>query len=170
MLLDYTSSPVGPYHELLYVGGFFEHSGHLFPSVTRILVDRAASREAGRENWGLPKELADFRWQDGFVRVEQGGVFLAEFGWEGLGPQLPAATCPLPTRWRTLAQPWAGEVLFTAPQATGRLRLARLSQALIHPALFPDVGFERPLLTLQLTRFELTFPPARRLAQQAGRR
>ena len=161
LLLRYRDSPVGPYHELLYVGGFFAENGAVRPSVTRILVDGEASARAGRDLWGLPKELARFDWQDGFVRVEQEDRLVAEFAWRAFGPRLPALSAPVPRAWRTLAQPWQGRTLFTGPRAAGWLRPARLTRALVNPALFPDVGGQRPLLTLAISDLRLLFPAAR---------
>jgi hypothetical protein len=63
-LVHYFDSPVGPYNEYavieLQLGG---------PSVTEMLVDSIESREAGRELWGFPKELADLQWQSGGTRI-----------------------------------------------------------------------------------------------------
>lgn len=166
LLLHYTRSPVGPYHELLYVGGFFSGGGGTHPRVTHILVDSPDSLRAGRDLWGLPKELAHFDWKDGFVRVEQQGQLVAEFAWHACGPRLPALSAPIPKAGRTLAQLWAGEVRLTRPQAVGQVRPARLSHKLVNPALFPDV--ERPLLTLALSEVRLRFPPAEVGQEESG--
>ncbi len=167
LLLSYERSPVGPYHELLYIGGFFDVGGALHPRVTRILVDSPASLEAGRDLWGLPKALARFDWHDKFVRVERAGHLVAEFAWHPFGPRLPALSAPIPRGWRTLVQPWSGETRFTSPQAVGHLRLARLTHALVNPALFPDVG-ERPLLTLEISDVRLLFPKAKIGHEKSG--
>lgn len=156
MLVNYLASPVGPYRELLYVAGFFEVGGLVRPRVTRILVDSEASAAWGRRNWGLPKEMAAFDWQDGFVRVEQGGRFLGEFAWTERGPSFPATTALLPTALGTLAQPWEGQVLFTRPEATGRVRPARLTHALVNPDLFPALA--PPLVSVRVTHFAMRFP------------
>lgn len=160
MLVNYAASPVGPYRELLYVGGFFKERGRVRPSVTRILVDSAASLTAGRAYWGLPKELAHFAWEERYVRVTQGGRLLAEFGWQAGRGELPVSTAFIPAFLRTLAQPWQEGVLFTTVGAAGRVRFARLSHALVNPALFPDVTPHKPLLTLEVAHVRLRFPPA----------
>jgi hypothetical protein len=59
-LVFYTESPVGPYNEFAVI----QRQGGA-PSVTEILVDSEAARQAGRELWGFPKELADLEWQSG---------------------------------------------------------------------------------------------------------
>lgn len=164
MLLHYTDSPVGAYRELLYVGGFFREAGLLRPSVTRILVDSEASLEAGRQRWGLPKELAQFQWENRFVRVEQRGHLIAEFAWRdrASGPTLPVSTAFVPPVLHTLAQPWASRVLLTTPAVQAKVRLAQLEHALVSPERFPDVSRATPLLCLSVSAFHLQFPAARR--------
>ncbi|AFZ66902.1 hypothetical protein [Deinococcus peraridilitoris] len=164
MLLDYHDSPVGAYRELLYVGGFFREAGLLRPSVTRILVDSDASVELGRRLWGLPKERADFHWEEHFVRVEQQGQLVAQFAWHALAwpVTLPVTTSFIPSALHTLAQPWASQVLLTTPRAQGQVRRARLDHVLVHPERFPDVAGASPLLSLSVTAFHLQFPTARR--------
>ena len=161
MLVNYTSSPVGPYRELLYVGGFFREAGLLRPSVTRILVDSVASMNAGRTYWGLPKELASFTWEDNFVRVKQDGRFVAEFAWKPGRYGLPVTLSLIPPPLRTLAQPLGARTLLTTPGGAGRVQPAHLDSALVNPSLFPDVNGASPLLTLAVPRFALHFPPAR---------
>ena len=48
MLVDYSSSPVGSYHELLFIPGQFGEKK--FQSITRILVSSEASTDQGRKN------------------------------------------------------------------------------------------------------------------------
>jgi acetoacetate decarboxylase len=69
-LVDYVVSPVGPYHELLVIAGLARCDRRLGLFVSHAYVDSPLSRTAGRELWGLPKELAEFRW-------EQSGAELA---------------------------------------------------------------------------------------------
>jgi len=164
MLVNYTASPVGPYRELLHVSGFFRSSAGVRPSVTRILVDSEASLRAGRDLWGFPKELADFEWEEtdteGFVRVRHAGRLLGEFAWRAHGPTVPVRSNWVPRALRTLAQPWDGKTVVTAPAALARVRAARLSFALVNPDLFPDVKRARPLVAARVTQFHMTFPPA----------
>lgn len=164
MLLHYSDSPVGEYRELLYVGGFFREAGLLRPSVTRILVDSEASLEAGRRLWGLPKELAQFQWDDQFVRVEQRGQLVAQFTWQERAPRstLSVSTAFVPPALYTLAQPWSSQVLLTTPVAQGTVCLAQLRHALVNPGRFPDVSSASPLLSLSVRAFHLQFPAARR--------
>lgn len=65
MLVRYTKADCGPYDELLYIPGFFEHNGKNYMRITKIFVSSKESVEWGRRNWAIPKELADFDWRQG---------------------------------------------------------------------------------------------------------
>lgn len=65
MLVRYTKAECGPYDELLYIPGFFEHNGKNYMRITKIFVSTKESIEWGRRNWAIPKELADFDWRQG---------------------------------------------------------------------------------------------------------
>ncbi|NOS55010.1 MAG: hypothetical protein HOP37_01990, partial [Cyclobacteriaceae bacterium] len=62
MLVDYKTSPVGPYRELLFIPGIFSFNKKKVFSISKIYVSTQNSVINGIENWGIPKELADFRW------------------------------------------------------------------------------------------------------------
>ena len=61
MLVRYHSSPVGPYDELL----FLDHASNGLKThsyIPKIYVSSQASVDEGRYHWGIPKELAQFKW------------------------------------------------------------------------------------------------------------
>lgn len=64
MLVSYESSNVGPYFELLYIPGNFKFRQKKYKRITKIYVSSELSVEHGRKNWGIPKELADFEWEE----------------------------------------------------------------------------------------------------------
>ena len=121
LFVRYDTSPVGPYSELLFVPGAYAtqplsplrgHSSSAF-RVSQIFVSSSASVMSGRENWGVPKQKADFTWQHGPQRgVVQLSVRLpqasAPFFWihvQTWGPfSLPFSTRFLPERFTTIVQ------------------------------------------------------------------
>lgn len=157
MLVDYTASGVGPYREALFVPGQFRLGGRLRSSITRIFVSSQPSVDSGRANWGLPKELADFRVAGERFSVGFGAEAFLEAQVAPLGPHLPldSAWSPAPLE---LAQLLGGQLAITAPSGRGAVRLARLRHLRADPAVFPDVAPFRPLLALRATGFALTFP------------
>jgi hypothetical protein len=154
MLVDYDESPVGPYWELLFLSGF--------RTITRIYVSTEESAVNGRENWGIPKEVADFaverRGRTEHVHVTLDGRTVADLT-VGIGrPPLPVTATVLPRSWRTLAQPWEGRTLVTTLAGRGVIRPARLLKARIDPDLFPDLTRGRILGAVHASRFRLIFP------------
>ncbi|KAI0766597.1 hypothetical protein BD413DRAFT_605759 [Trametes elegans] len=61
LLVHYTNSPVGPFYELAMIPGEFANPyGEQCHRVTRAYVSKLEAVVSGRDNWGLPRELADF--------------------------------------------------------------------------------------------------------------
>jgi hypothetical protein len=160
MLVDYATSGVGPYHELLCLPGTFRLGGKTRFSISKIYVSTEASVVNGRHNWGIPKEKARFDWstapfgrQQVVVRVAETEVLTAKF--RPFGPKFPLTTALLPLR---LHQQLDGQVFETRPTATGWGRLARLHDLRVDPALFPDLNGLQPLVGVFIERFTMTFP------------
>jgi hypothetical protein len=55
MLVHYEKADCGPYDELLYIPGFFEHNGKNYMRITKIYVSTKESVEWGRRNWAIQK-------------------------------------------------------------------------------------------------------------------
>lgn len=159
MLVDYTASGVGPYHEALFIPGQFRLGGRLRSVITRIYVSSQASVDSGRANWGIPKELADFAVAGGGFRAGFGGEAFLSAEVEPFGPHLPvdSAWSPLPLE---VGQLLGGRRFVTRPAGRGAVRLARLRRIWADPAYFPDVSPFRPLLAARATGFALSFPEA----------
>lgn len=154
MLVDYDESPVGPYWELLFLSGF--------RTITRIYVSTEESAVNGRENWGIPKEVADFaverRGRTEQVRVTSEGRTVADLT-VGIGrPPLPVTAALIPRSFRTLVQPWEGRTYVTTLAGRGVIRPARLLKARIDPELFPDLTRGRLLGAVHASRFRLILP------------
>ena len=83
MLVNYRTSPVGPYHEVARIG--LTPRG---PKVVLMQVDSAATQRGGRRNWGFPKTLAQISWQRRGARIEvrANGQTLR---WLAAGPSIP---------------------------------------------------------------------------------
>ena len=161
MLVDYASSGVGPYRELLFVPGRFRIAGRKYPVITRIVVSTQASVDSGRANWAIPKEIADFQIEesarDQRWKVTQNDDVLYEVSVVTRGPALPVTTRILPKSWATVAQPRDETFLLTHLQSRGWARLARLT---IHDSVhgFPDLSKGRLMLAAAIGRFRMTFP------------
>ncbi len=165
MFVDYASSDVGPYHELLYIPGklrFGPSDSRL--SITRIFVSSQASVVNGRLNWGIPKDRCDFDVSYGArdhvaLRGEDGGRF-AELELEAFGPRLPAPMQWTPRAWRTLSQLRDGKRFTYVPEASGHFRFARVRNWRFDAAMFPDLARGRVLGAMKITDFRMRFPEA----------
>lgn len=165
MLVRYADSPVGPYDELLWATAPHPSPVGPRPQVQAIVVSSEASVRWGRRNWGIPKGLARFQWQEEEqtkqVRIyAPEGHLLAHLAYRTQGIALPVSTNPVPMQFRTLAQPALdGESgwLLTPVSATGKVQLSRLT--VLHAAGFhAPLTQLRPLLTLAVPEFQLVFP------------
>lgn len=167
MFVDYASSDVGPYRELLYIPGRLGIGGRRDLSISRIFVSTWASVVNGRSNWGIPKDRADFDFTagpDGVDRVTVAapdGTIFAELELQARGPRLPVPAHWVPRPLRTLSQWYDGRVYIYAPSARGHVRLARVLRWRFDARYFPDLARGEPVLALNVTDFRMVFPVAR---------
>lgn len=164
MLVDYQTSPVGPYNELLFIPGIFSFNKRKVFSISKIYVSTHASVVNGIENWGIPKEQADFQWikkskgDQIEITKEGNSVFKADFkkGWI----RFPISTSFVPL---TLIQKHANQLMLTKPRSNGTAHFAKLSNLRINPIYFPDLSRVQPLITLNVENFKMEFPNPRKL-------
>lgn len=159
MLVDYKTSAVGPYRELLFIPGMFTFDWKKVFSISKIYVSSWDSVYNGIENWGIPKEFADFSWlqnADGSenisVKIEGKEFFRANFK-KGFLP------CPLTTKIfpLNLVQKQHKNLIITNPTAKGKATLATMKSVIVDKNFFPDLSKATPLLTMKVKDFEMTF-------------
>jgi hypothetical protein len=167
MLLDYEQSPVGPYRELLFAAGRNLRFRHQLFSISRIYVSTEASAAAGRENWGIPKQQADFEvvpGKDGAERIIVQRDRLAEVDLTvapGRGFPWPAHAALVPPSWRTITQFRDGRTLMTRLGGRGMLRPAKLLDFRTLPKAFPDVNEGKLVAGFAVRDFRLRLPRAK---------
>ena len=165
MYVDYRESGVGPYRELLFIPGRYPDAGGHSWSITRIVVSTEASVRAGRQNWGIPKEVADFDvtpTDDGGerIRVVQGGAMLAELEFGRAGLRLPGGGGLLPASMRRIVQFHEGRCYRFTPSAGGPLAWSRLRCLVTDGDRFPTLGPENVLMSCAAPAFRMQFPVA----------
>jgi hypothetical protein len=170
MYVDYVESGCGPYRELLFIPGAFPFSdGQRHLTISRILVSTWDSVVNGRNNWGIPKDRADFEVEQGLgggredrVRVVSDGREVCELRFATLrfAPPLPVPGGLLPARLRTLAQSFRGRTYYYAPSAGGRIRPGRLLSWRFDAERFPDLAAAPVLAVAKVESFRMTFPVA----------
>lgn len=160
MLVDYHTSDVGPYRELLIVPGRFKLGGKNQFSIAKIYVSTYESVWNGINNWGIPKELADFEITQLSANTEQVSVSLkGEVFFEAKLTKrnfyFPISTRFFPLR---LAQQRKDKLLITNSSARGKAAFLKDYKIQIKQAYFPDVSVLKPLAVLAVKDFEMTFP------------
>lgn len=161
MFVNYRSSDVGPYYELLFIPGDFHHLGKSYKKITKIYVSSQKSVEEGILNWAIPKELAEFKWekQDSKTKIdvqtEKGSVLSTVLREKFFS--FPVTTSLFPF---TLLQKAPQSFLATKFIGKGSARIAGLESFVSNHSLFPDISaassFRLP--GLAVSPFALTFP------------
>lgn len=166
MFVDYAESDCGPYHELLFIPGAFRFAdGKRHLTISRILVSTWDSVVNGRENWGIPKDRADFdvRYDvDGSgvdeIRVLSEGREMAALRLKAWPLSLPVHGGIVPASLRTLAQRFRGKTFLYAPSSRGWIRPGRLLSWRFDGELFPDLAGARIIAAVKIPSFAMTFP------------
>src|SRR6185295_5613824 len=164
VLADYRESPVGPYRELLFLAGRnLRWRNHRF-SIIRAYVSSEASTVSGQENWGIPKQTAEFE-----VIEEENGAERVIVLRDGLaqvdltvapasGVTLPVASFIAPPSWRTIVQLRNENSYETQIDGRGWLRPAKLLDFRTMPTAFPDVNEGNLIKGFFATRLRLRLP------------
>lgn len=172
MVIDYQSSDCGPYRELLLAPASFDFADGRFPSITRIYVSTYESVVNGRNNWGIPKDRADFAVEhtakSDRVTLSRDGRELARLQLSHHGLALPVTSALLPAAMRTVKQHWQGKVHAITLRAKGSLKLAKLVEWSFDPELFPDLARSHVVAAAYLPAFEMTFPLPEVRAEPVG--
>lgn len=160
MLVDYHTSNVGPYRELLIVPGKFDLGGKTQFSISKIYVSSYESVWNGVNNWGIPKELADFEVktlsdETDQIKVSVQGEIILEAKLTKRKLYFPISTRLFPLR---LAQQRKDELLITNSSAKGKATFLKYYELQINQSYFPDVSDLNPLTILAVKDFEMVFP------------
>lgn len=157
VLVDYASSAVGPYGELIAIPGLVRLGGKIGPSISRIWVTSPASVVSGRANWAIPKNLAKVeRRSDGPLEhwsVSDADGSLIELTHRPYGPRIPVLK---PHRPGALLQHAAGRVFATGIAARGVARPTRITQLTSDRDRLLDPGHAKPL-AFTIDRFTMDF-------------
>jgi hypothetical protein len=169
MYVDYIYSDAGPYQEFLFIPGMFGFTAGKFRSITKIFVSTLNSVVNGQNNWGIPKELADFERESpdpstDCIRINKDGSKAAELTFRSYNLRLPVTTCLVPPAWRTLAHHHEGKTFLTTPVARGSISPARLVDFSTKEFFFPDFTKGRIISAFKVPRFFTAFPKARLLS------
>lgn len=160
MLVDYATSAVGPYHELLFVPGRLNFDKKKIFSISKIYVSSQESVENGIANWGIPKELADFRIsklneKEEIVEVMIAGKTFFKVHLHKRSFKFPITTKFFPLK---LAQKLGDDLLITNSPAKGKASFAKMLNIEVNSSYFPPISQLKSLSVLAVSDFEMEFP------------
>lgn len=150
---QYLEGSVLTYSELIVVAGLVRHGSRIGPWVSHIYVDNPDSVAGGREIWGLPKELAEFKWvfgQQSQVSVRQGDRTLCELGY---GTPMSFWQIPLSGRSFSVLN---RDLLWFQADTTSRPGIVRAELTIPSESPFASLHLEQPWLTFSAQDLRLT--------------
>jgi hypothetical protein len=162
MLVDYHTSNVGAYGELLFIPGQFQFGTRRYYTITKIYVSSQISVDNGHTNWAIPKQRADFAVTEDarIFQASQDGKAVFDISIEPRLLSLPVNTAWSPIKL-SLGQIQNESLFITTPGAKGKVQLALIRDIRVNPLLFPDIAAFRPLAAFRARDFTMTFPIAR---------
>lgn len=152
-LASYSSGSILEYSELIVIAAMTRHSGNVGPWISHIYVDNPDSVAGGREIWGLPKELAQFTWeqrQQPSVRVYQGDQLLCSLNYEW---QLPGWKQQLTGQAFSTR---SSDLLLFEAKSEGRLGLGGAKLDVPATSLLSTVGLNQVWLSFYCNPVRLT--------------
>lgn len=161
MLVEYERSPVGPYHEVLFIPGLFRFGWRFGLVISKIYVSSRESVMGGQDNWGIPKDHAEFaisqhgNRESWVITKGRQPIITAEL--EHGQTSFPVSTGILPL---SLRQEWQGLHYRTKMKGQGRARSATLVNL---ESELPEVQqlWGRRYLGMYVDPFFLMFPKAK---------
>jgi acetoacetate decarboxylase len=160
MIVDYEKSNAGPYKELLFIPGKFSCNGEKRYSITKIYVSSRESLVSGRQNWGIPKESADFsivpiNRNTERITVIRDDRVVADMTFKTRALTFPVTTALYPLSLIHVAM---DKKFFIRAKGKGWARPAKLARIVVDKELFPDISRLKPFMGIKVSRFSLHFP------------
>lgn len=161
MLVKYEDSDVGPYNELLFIPGLFKIEGKIRMMVTKIYVDSEASVHNGRNNWGIPKELAKITWDEQQKTVvfncTKGDrtILFAEFKKPSIKFPVFASLNPF-----NFYQELEGRSYTFKPLGRGKGGICRVKKVASDGFHFPELWEGKKISNFYVSSFDMIFPKA----------
>jgi hypothetical protein len=153
----YESNSTLQYHELIVAPALVNYQGKIGAWISHIYVDNPQSVEGGRNIWGLPKQMADFSWDDGRVTVSQAHNCLCRVDRSSLS--LPLSF------WRNFklsGNVFGGlerDILAFQGDVAAMLKWTPLSLHIPPASPFASLNLGNPFLSVGFDRLQLTANP-----------
>ncbi|RAM51026.1 MAG: acetoacetate decarboxylase [Hapalosiphonaceae cyanobacterium JJU2] len=160
-LFYYSSESVLEYSELIVVSATVSYQGKIGGWVSHIYVDNPDSVAGGREIWGLPKELANFAWENNnSVTVHQGDRTLCS-----LKSNQPWFTWPQIFSGSSFST-MSSDLLLFAAELESRLSLVGSKLEVPAESPFAEISLGQPFATFRCDRMTLNVEAPQVLGQR----
>lgn len=160
MIVDYSESDAGPYSELLFIPGRFRYGKKKKNTISKIYVSSRESIMNGRENWAIPKEHADFLFNNETKKMEN--IVISSNGKEVMKTSIKSGFLRFPVNTAFLPFPLVqekdGKAFYTKFSGSGWGNFASVKEMKINPDLFPAAAGKKPLLAVKVNPFKICFP------------
>ena len=152
-LSSYETGSVLEYNELIVTAAFVRYQDKVGNWISHIYVDNEDSVAGGREIWSLPKELAEFSWENDSVTVTQGDRQLCRLNYK-------KAWFSFNSWWTNtiilrVISGLGSELLFFKGDCEGKLGLLKGSLKVPADSPFAALNLGRPKLTMKLNELNL---------------
>lgn len=149
---SYGLGSVMEYNELIVTSAIVSYAGKKGSWISHIYVDNPNSVAGGREIWGLPKELAEFNWEEGqtsCVLVTQGNRRLCSFSYSQ-----PIWAWRMPISSQTLSASSANFLSFKS-ECEGRFGFTSSQLQIPVDSPFYSLNLSQPWLTISWEELNL---------------
>jgi acetoacetate decarboxylase len=153
-LSAYEQSSTLQYHELIVAPALVRYQGKIGAWISHIYVDNPHSVEGGRNIWGLPKQMADFTWDDRQVTVSKDRNCLCRVDRSSL--ELPLS---LWGNFKISGNVFGGldrDILSFQGDVSSGLKWTPSSLTIPPSSPFASIDFSHPLFSVQCDPFQLT--------------
>lgn len=149
----YKSGSILEYNELIVVAALVNYQNRIGAWISHIYVDNQESVAGGREIWGLPKEMAQFTWQDNRVSVRQADCLLCRLDYQS--SWLNLSTWWQPKLSGNCFSGLGSELLSFTSQFSSEISFLTGSLAVPNNSPLANLNLDRPWLTLNLKKLNL---------------
>lgn len=146
-LSTYKSGSTLEYNELIAIAALVRYGHHIGSWISHIYVDNEDSVAGGREIWGLPKEIAQFTWNNNSVIVSQDDRELCHLRYQKDWFSF-SSWWQQPFSWDVFGGLESQLLLFNT-KLKGQIGLLQGSLTVPTASPFAKLNLEQPWLTLQ---------------------
>ncbi|MBE9168691.1 acetoacetate decarboxylase family protein [Pleurocapsales cyanobacterium LEGE 06147] len=161
----YKSGSILEYNELIVAAALVRYQNKIGSWISHIYVDNEESVVGGREIWGLPKEMAQFAWEDNRVSVRQADRLLCRLDYQP--SWLNLSTWWQPKLNGNCFSGLGSELLSFTSQFSSEISLLSGSLTVPNNSPFANLNLGQPWLTLNLKKLNLIVEAPKKVGKKS---